>query len=347
MFKTITYEQEEEWNNAITLCSRFDFYHTWDYHNLSRENNEGNPLLFCFKDEIDFIYFPVMLREIPTTDGYYDFTSVYGYAGPLFSETITAEKIQIFVDEVKSYCLKHKIVAGFSRLHPLFDQLGVLSNLGEVVNNSETVCIDLTLTLQEQRKDYRKSNKSEINQLRKKASIIWSSKDDEAIAEFRKIYDANMRRVAATDYYFFDDVYYNNFLNSNAYRAELLFVEMEGKKVAAAIFVFSGDIIQYHLAGTDVDYLRVAPIKYLLDEIRIYGTEQGYKFLHLGGGTSANEEDPLLRFKRGFSKSMKQFTTFKSIFDDEMYVTLSEKCTESEVDFDLNYFPLYRKCLKN
>lgn len=347
MFTIIVSEQKEEWNNAIALSNRYDFYHTWDYHQLSKQNNEGNPILFLLKQGEDFICLPVLLREIPSVKGYYDFTSVYGYAGPLFSETITDALSTIFAKNVREYCLNNNIIAGFSRLHPLFSQDHIISKLGDIINNSETVCIDLSLTLQEQRKDYRKSNKSEINQLRKKATIIWSSKDDQAIAAFRKIYDENMRRVSAKAYYFFDDAYYKKFLNSNSYRAELLFVEIEGKKVATAIFVFSGDIIQYHLAGTDQDYLRVAPIKYLLDEMRIYGTEQGYKYLHLGGGTSSNPEDPLLRFKRGFSKNMTQFTTFKSIFNEKVYTDLSKTCADENKDFDSNYFPLYRNCLKN
>jgi len=344
MFKVIDINNKVEWDGSLEGISNYDFYHTWDYNNTSFNNGEGIPILCVYKNDKGKIVFPILKRPI-TIEGIndkYDFTSVYGYAGPLSSSNINEELINSFTKEFKKYCTDNNIISGFSRLHPLIEQENILNAIGNIDSNNKTVVIDLKLTLQEQRKNYRKSNKSEINQLRRRANIIWSDKSYEDIKAFIDIYNANMKRVDAKDYYYFDESYYNNFLNASGYDAQLLFVEIDGVKVAGAIFVFCDNIIQYHLAGTHEDFLRLAPIKLLLDEIRLLGTEKGYTYLHLGGGTSRSEEDPLFKFKRGFSKTFLDFKIFKSIFDQKVYDSLTDIVRAKTTNFDENFFPLYR-----
>lgn len=344
MFRTINIDNKEGWDQSLNNVSSYDFYHTWDYNNTSYLNEEGIPVLCVYETSNGKIVFPILKRPviIEGEDNIYDFTSVYGYAGPLSSNQIPQELIDDFANEFKKYCLDNNIIAGFSRLHPLIAQENILKSLGSVENNSKTVTIDLSQTLEEQRKHYRKSNKSEINQLRKKASIIWSDKSQEDIKTFIEIYNANMRRVNATDYYYFNQEYYSNFFNASAYNAQLLFVEIDGQKVAGAIFVFCDNIIQYHLAGTHEDFMRVAPIKLLLDEVRLYGTKNGYSHLYLGGGSSRSEDDPLFKFKRGFSKVFLDFKIFKTVLDQDKYDKLTKLVRDKATNFDDKYFPLYR-----
>lgn len=345
MFKTISLKERQEWENALIGIGDYDFYHTWTYNNTSFNNNEGSPILCVYETDGEKIVFPILKRAI-TIEGagndLFDFTSVYGYAGPIASAAVNEELIKEFCVAFKAYCLQNNIISGFSRLHPLLNQEQILKPLGTIVNNSKTVTIDLKQTLEEQRKHYRKSNKSEINQLRRKASIIWSDKSKDDINTFIDIYNANMKRVNAKEYYYFNEEYYNDFFNGSEYDAQLLFIEIDGVKVAGAIFVFCNNTIQYHLAGTREEFLRIAPVKLLLDEIRLYGTEKGYSHFHLGGGTSRSEEDPLFKFKRGFSKIFLDFTIFKSILNQEKYDILSEIIRSKLTNFDENFFPLYR-----
>ncbi len=347
MFKAISINNKEAWDTSLKGIQFYDFYHTWDYNNTTFKNKEGTPILCVFENDQGKIIFPILKRpiDIEPGEGYYDFTSVYGYAGPLCSQAISDNVIMSFTQEFKIFCNSQNILSGFSRLHPLLDQDTLLESIGTTMMNSKTVTIDLKQTLQEQRKHYRKSNKSEINQLRRSANIVWSDKSLDDIQSFMEIYNSNMKRVNAKDYYFFNEDYYTNFFNGDGYDAQLLFVEIEGSKVAGAIFVFCGETIQYHLAGTQEEYLRVAPIKLLLDEIRLLGTEKGYKHLHLGGGTSRSEDDPLFKFKRGFSKIFVDFKIFKAIFNQEKYDELSNAIRSKSTNFDENFFPLYRNSI--
>ena len=348
MFTVISISQKDKWEDSLKDLTTKDFYHSWDFNNTSFKNGEGQPSLFVYQDDLEKIVFPIIIRPIEVdgcNDALYDFTSVYGYAGPLYTSQVSEKSINAFAQEFKAYCIDNNIISGFSRLHPLYKQETILASLGVIEQNSKTVTIDLSQTLEEQRKHYRKSNKSEINQLRRKSTILWSDKSPEDISEFIKIYNANMKRVNAKDYYFFSESYYHDFFNSTGYDAQLLFVEIDGVKVAGAIFVFCDTIIQYHLAGTHEDYLRVAPIKLLLDEMRLYGTENGYSHLHLGGGTSRSEEDPLFKFKRGFSKIFLDFKIFKAVIDQEQYEVLSDMIRKKATNFDENFFPAYRNSL--
>lgn len=345
MFKVLNIQDKEQWKSLVTQCDQYDFYHTWDYHKLSKDNNEGEPELITLKHDNTIIALPLLKRIIVDTSGIpkgFDYTSGYGYVGPIFKGKITQEIIIIFKKLFTEYCKNNNIISAFSRLHPTIEQGFLLREIGEVEKNSVTIQVDLTQTLEEQKKHYRKSNKSEINKLRKTSKVIWSEHSEEDINEFIDIYEETMKRVNANERYFFNKNYYNNLFRSTDYKTQLVFVEIDGIRIAGALFVFCKNIIQYHLAGTRTNYMKITPMKLLLDEIRLYGTEKGYKTLHLGGGSSSSEQDPLYRFKRGFSKIECDFNTFKFIVDKEEYTKLSLDLVREEDKMKSNFFPLYR-----
>lgn len=345
MFKVLKIEDKQEWKDLVTQCNEYDFYHTWDYHMLSKDNGEGEPELFTLVQDESIIALPLLKREIKDKSGAvigFDYTSAYGYVGPIFKGKITDPLLELFKQKFKQYCLDNNIVSVFSRLHPTIEQNELLNQIGNVENTSVTIQIDLTQTLVEQKRHYRKSNKSEINKLRKICTVEWSDNTEEDLNAFIDIYEETMLRVNAHDRYFFDKKYYENLFNATDYKTQLVFAKLDGVRIAAVLFVFCKNIIQYHLAGTRVEHMKLTPMKLLLDELRLYGTEKGYKTMHLGGGLSSSEEDPLYRFKKGFSKIHCQFNTFKYIIDVDRYDQLSEALISDSEKLKSNYFPLYR-----
>lgn len=345
MLKIIDISQKEQWKKYVSQCDDFDFYHTWDYHKISKDNNEGEPELIVKQGEDYLIVFPFLKRKVTNLNGEiiaYDYTSAYGYVGPIFKGKITEQHCLSFRSQFQEHCNNNNIISVFSRLHPTIHQGFLLNKIGDVIKNSNTIQIDLKQSLEEQRKHYRKSNKSEINKLRKNSKVIWSDHKEEDIEEFIEIYEETMKRVNANERYFFSKDYYFSLFKCDDFKTQLIFVEMEGLRIAAALFVFSKNIIQYHLAGTRNDYMKITPMKLLLDEIRLYGTEKGYNCFHLGGGTTSSEQDPLFRFKRGFSKIQCEFNTFNYVVNEEIYYKLTEKLISNKRLLDSNFFPLYR-----
>lgn len=192
------------------------------------------------------------------------------------------------------------------------------------------------LSADEQRKAYRKSLKSELNQLRKKGVVVVETTDKQDIDAFIDIYYETMDRVNATSNYYFSRDYFYNFLENEIFDSKLLVAKKENKVIAGAIFTLTDKIMQYHLAGTSEEFIRETPMKLILDEARLNGNESSAINLHLGGGVGGSSEDSLFKFKSGFSKDFKQFSIWKLIVNPQIYDELSANKTNT------SYFPKYR-----
>lgn len=325
----------EKWSEIIKQATIYDFHHTAYFHKI--DTNFVSKLLL-FSDRDNFIALPIVIRPIEGTD-YFDITSVYGYAGPVYSfveNYETSELIAFFRKNFLDFCKEQNIISVFSRLHPLIEQINTIENLGEIVNLNKTVAIDLTKSAEEQRKEYRKSLKSELNQLRRKEIVVREATTKEEVDAFIAIYYETMDRVEATANYYFSKEYFYEFLNNQDFDAKLLIAVKNDKVIAGAIFTLTDKIMQYHLAGTTEEYIRETPMKLILDEARLYGNGTSAENLHLGGGVGGHDDDSLFRFKSGFSKDFKQFSVWKYVVNQAVYDELSK---DKEVS---DFFPLYR-----
>lgn len=329
---------DNRWSEIVNKCSNFDFYHTQSYHKLEAHR----PVLFSLEIEETLIALPLIIRTIEETDAF-DCTSSYGYCGPI-SNLATAEipqaHLDLFKKELLTYFEKNNIVTAFSRLHPLIDSERFFTSFGTIRALNKTVAIDLHLSPEEQRKQYRKSNKSELNQLRKKGYEVVVAQSEDEIDAFIAIYIETMYRVAAAPMYFFERDYFYNFLNSPDFRSKLLVAKFEGKIIAGAIFTSANGIMQYHLAGTTEAFIKVTPMKLILDEARLLGNELCLDYLHLGGGVGGSDEDPLFRFKSGFSNFYCQYEVWQLIVDQAKYDELVE--SKGLKNQESSFFPLYR-----
>lgn len=329
------------WDKSLLGSKQYDFYHTSCYHLLEKT---GTPYLFVAKSHNDFIALPLILRKIEDTP-YWDCTSAYGYCGPVSNldfQDIPEELFSYFRTQLNQYFRDNNIISAFSRLHPLIIGDGVFLDMGEVKAINQTVAISLKLSPEEQRMQYRKSNKSEINQLRGKKGFEIKIADSEAeIRKFTEIYQETMTRVEARENYFFDFDYFNSFLNNNCFSSKLLLAMKDGALTAGAIFTITNNIMQYHLAGTTEKYIRDTPMKLIIDHARILGNELKLEYLHLGGGVGGSDEDPLFKFKSGFSDKRCVYRVWQYIADEEKYKEVCElKIGNKRVNG--NYFPLYR-----
>ncbi|MEO4006317.1 MULTISPECIES: GNAT family N-acetyltransferase [unclassified Flavobacterium] len=329
--------EDFEWKNIVSKSKQYDFYHTQSYHLLAKENH---PVLCVAYFNDDFIALPLIIRDIVGTP-YKDCTSVYGYCGPISSmdfNKIPDEIIQSFQNKLLVFFKENNIITAFSRLHPLIANEKLFDGFGIVKDINKTIAIDLRLSLDEQRKQYRKSNKSELNQLRRKGFQVIESQNKSDVDTFVSIYQETMRRVEASESYFFDKDYFYDFLNNSCFENKLLLAKKDNIITAGAIFTITDKIMQYHLAGTTEAYIKETPMKLILDEARLLGNDLGVDFLHLGGGVGGSDEDSLFRFKSGFSDYRCNYKVWQFIVDPEKYDELVKNCKVVRT----NFFPLYR-----
>ncbi|WP_439151238.1 peptidoglycan bridge formation glycyltransferase FemA/FemB family protein [Winogradskyella sp.] len=326
---------KSEWAKALAEVNNYDFYHTYDYHEISCSENES-PIMLQYETKGITILLPLVLRSIPNTK-YFDFTSVYGYAGPLSntSELEIAERTK-FQESLNEYLISKNIVSVFSRLHPYIEQNQILDGLGEVVELGAVVNIDVTLPLDESRRAYSKSNKNQINKLRRQCEVV-KAETKEDIIDFISIYYENMKRLNADDHYYFDESYFLKFMEITDFETDILMVKDNEtqKYIAGSMFIKTKDIVQFHLSGTRTDFLRLKPSKLFLDEMRIQAHNQGYKFFNLGGGLGS-EKDTLFEFKASFSKDFRAFKIWKYVVNEDVYSDLSKDKSNTD------YFPKYR-----
>ncbi len=326
------------WNEIVKQAAIYDFYHTSYYHKI---DNDHTSVLLLFSKGESFIALPLVLRNIPDTS-LFDMTSVYGYAGPVsrIAPADHDELLRFFKERFVQYCLDNRVVSVFSRLHPLIDQKFILEGLGEILDLNKTVSIDLTAAADEQRAGYRKSLKSDLNQLRRTAITVYETKAREEINRFIDIYYETMHRVQASANYYFSKEYFYDFLSTEAFASKLLLAKSDNQVIAGAIFTYTDKIMQYHLAGTTEAFIKQTPMKLILDEARMMANAMGLHHLHLGGGVAGRDDDSLFRFKSGFSKNFKQFSVWQYIADQAAYGDLV--AAKAGTGRSSNFFPLYR-----
>jgi len=335
MIEVIT--NRDEWNSLINEVDSYDFYSTYDYHMISNENGE-KPIMLKYTQEETVIGLPLLIREIEGTT-YFDATSVYGYAGPISKNMTEDFDNQKFEKSLNDFFESNQIVAVFSRLNPFIpNQDIILKNIGQIIVKGDVVTIDLTKELEMQRQQYQRRIKSHINKARKICTVK-KAETKKDITNFINLYYENMERVEAKKSYFFSEDYFYEFAQNDHSEIDILLASLNetNEVISGAMFIKTKDIIQYHLSGTKTEYLYTSALKLLIDEMRIYGTEENYRVFNLGGGLKS-QEDSLLRFKKSFSKQLDKFSVWQHIVNDEVYKDLEKQKHNGNPDF----FPSYR-----
>ncbi|PRY48302.1 acetyltransferase (GNAT) family protein [Arcticibacter pallidicorallinus] len=296
--RVITMDQKCEWKDVISRSIQYDFYHTWYYHSLDRS---GEPILIIYELEGDFISFPFVIRSKNSSDRY--LSSVYGYTGPLSNKNFQDWDIDVLKDfdrEFLEFLKAGEFSTVTARLHPFMDQVLLLENLGGEFKEGKSVAIDLSTSIEQQRKGYQEGHRRDIEKLRRKGYYLKEGSPED-IDSFISIYWENMKRIGADEVYLFDTQYFVDFMASDDFDVKLFFVIADGQPVCASLVTLTDGIIQGYLIGTRQEYLAESPAKFLLDQVTVIGRNLGMKYFNLGGGLNF-DEDKLFHWKSGFSR---------------------------------------------
>lgn len=329
----IEISSQDGWKSALAKVPRHDCYHSWEFHQISSKNGEGTPIMFDVRLSSGGILFPLLARAIEGSS-FKDLTSVYGYPSPLFYGEIQEAEIPSFWDALISHLYQQKYVSLFSRSHPILTSrlLGEehLQRCGRVV----LICLETSE--QEQLDAYRAGHKACLKKLHKIGARCTHNNSEESLEGLIKNYEATMRSLAASPYYFFPKDYYRALLDAKDFETRIYSCTLEGSIMCSGMFIFCGDFVQYHLSGAAAEFRNLAPTKLMLDTVRQDAARLGYKYFCLGGG-HGGKEDSLFNFKSGFSPFTKDFHLIRKIINHEEYQRLSEN-----TPVDTGFFPRYR-----
>jgi len=339
-YRLVTVQERDLWNQYVHSCKMYDFYHTWYYHSLEKS---GEAVLFVYQQGDLFIVFPLLKRGISKSE-YTDFTSVYGYAGPISNisfDEMGKDTMEGFKNAFLKFLNEEKNVSVFCRLHPIINHDLLVEKFGSLVDNGKTIAIDLTGSLEEQRSKYRRQFRAKIRQLRDKGYYLKIAENNDEVKAFVRIYNENMARVKAESYYYFNESYFFNMLNSADFESSVLLLYYGDEITSGAFVTFSNNIMQFHLAATNNKYLHDGPMKLLIDEATIIGRDRNMYYLHLGGGVGGNE-DSLFEFKAGFSDKVLNFKTWRFVSNPEVYNQLV-RARWGNKTIESDFFPVYRE----
>ncbi|MER3376655.1 MAG: GNAT family N-acetyltransferase [Allomuricauda sp.] len=343
-------QDRNAWTQVIDQCEQADFYHTYDYHQISKKTGES-PILIQYEKGDAFIALPLLVRDIEGST-LKDATSVYGYAGPVGKNIGPDFKNEQFRKQLNEFLKDNQIVSVFSRLHPFITkQDAILRGIGKIVPHGNVVNIDLTQSLEQQKQQYNRRLRTYINKEAKEYDII-DGVQEKYVDEFIGTYCENMKRLHAKPNYFFGKQYFYKLLGSGRIHAELLVAQHKksGDFAGGAIFTKNNGTVQYHLSGVKSEYFHLNPIKLLIDHVQKKCTEEGCVNFNLGGGLNGQDDDSLFYFKSGFSKDFRKFCTWQHIVDDTQYEKLlkqKEVQNATEINKNSCFFPLYRQDFTN
>ncbi|MCI9174002.1 MAG: peptidoglycan bridge formation glycyltransferase FemA/FemB family protein [Lachnospiraceae bacterium] len=336
----IPIEKKEKWNSTIKSFRNWDIYYLNEYACSLQLHGDGQPVLIYHEQNGGKLCYVMMQEDIakclPLSSYlehgmYYDWTTPYGYGGPLAEGNITAEWVENFIRELSEWCRNHKIISQFFRFHPLMQNQKVIENVCDIVYMKKTVYMD-TADKEIIFKNMTPNNRNMVRKALKHGIGIVRDKG-ERIREFQKIYEATMRNNEAEDYYYFEREYFE-YLNHHMKEYIIYFYAVyQGMPVSASIFFYNKKYMHYHLSGTLPEYRKLASANLLLSEAANWAAEQGIKEFHLGGGVGI--EDSLLKFKKHFNRNgLLDFCIGRNIFDPEVFDDLVSLRREKDQNFD-------------
>jgi hypothetical protein len=340
--------EETLWKSALRSFDDYDFYHTYEYHSLLTAGCGDEACLFLHEGANTIIAMPLLIRRgrIGGID-YVDATSVYGYPGPVIAgDRDSKAEVAAFQSSLGAALAERGIVSAFSRLHPMLLNDHVLHGLGHCDAVGKTVSIDLREPDEVQWRRYRSNHRRNIVKLQKQGVTGELSARPEDLAAFRELYAQTMDRLDAAASYRFSDEYFEKLMRAMEFDMHLFVCRQGSKVICGGLFSSCNGMIQYHLGGTDADYLRSAPSKLLFDSVRKWGNSNNMRSFHLGGGVGS-EKDSLFRFKQGFSDIQHEFRVWKWVVDRNAYNSLTALHQGNDASMDSgptdnDFFPAYR-----
>lgn len=342
---------EKEWKEILEANSFDDIYYQYEFARSLELHGDGVPLLICYQAKSVQLFYVVMKRDISADlhfKGYlkvgelFDLETPYGYGGPIVRGEFSLEDQENFKKELESYCSEHGIVSQFVRFYPLLDNWNYPNIFDEIKRLKDTVFINT----EDEDIIFKNMDSKNRNMVRKavknQVSIIWDK--GERLEDFIRIYEHTMKMHNADEYYTFERDYFEYLIEHMNDNICFFYAIYEKQIISASMFLFSKDILHYHLSGTEPEFRHLAAANLLLYEAAIWAARSNIPRFHLGGGMSKG--DSLFGFKKQFNKTGQlPFVIGKTVFMPAKYealLNIREK-TDETFDRDNNFFIQYRK----
>ena len=328
-----------KWNELVKSFENWDVYYLFEYAHSFYLHGDGEPLLISYQDQESRFCYVVMKSDIadcPLFKGIlekgkcYDFSTPYGYGGPLSDGKITTNSQLKFKAEIIEYARENNIVSQFVRFHPLLNNFDLLNEVIETRYMRDTIYIDTS----DSQLIMDNMDSKNRNMVRKaiKSGVEIVVKDITKYGEFIDMYEETMKNNDADDYYIFKEEYFKDLVSLKD-NACIFYAMLDGKPISASIMYYNEKFMHYHLSGTHFEYRKYSPGNLLLYQAGVWASKRGISAFHLGGGMSP--DDSLFGFKKQFNKNGRlPFYIGRTIFDEKAKEELLNYRKKADQNFD-------------
>ena len=242
--------------------------------------------------------------------------SPYGYGGPV-CDSDEPDFLRAAWQAHSRWCREHRVLAEFCRFHP--EAANQSRSCAEVRFNRQTVSVDLLGV--EPMRPYNEQARRKIRRAEAQGAQVRWSREATDLLSFAPFYRQAMTSMQAAPSYLFGDAYFEAM--AGVPEVQLCIVELQGQWASAGLYLQGVQVIEYHL-GASTPAGHAAGTAYLLQHAAaLLGRSLGLRSLYLGGGTGTEEDNPLLFYKKSFSKRLLPFYTGQAIHDPDAYWSLA------------------------
>lgn len=327
----------EDWDALVTRLGGADTYLLAAYHEASAllEPSGSRPVFLHVTSTDGEVALPLLLRPLPGGDGW-DATSAYGYGGPVSDSALDAAALG---RELDGWARDNHVVTTFLRLHPLLDTSRLVPPSADLAELGATVAWQIApghdLVARMHPHHRRAARRAAHAGLR-----VTVDPEPGSLDEFRKLYEATMRRQDADPFFFFPDAYWDTLL---AHRATLRPALVEGRlddELVASLLCFVAEPwLHYHLGGSTDIARRIGATNHCFLTAAEWAQARGMTDFHLGGGIGGSSESSLFVFKDRFDPAGRRlpFRVAKLVHDQARYRELAG------TDSTAGFFPPWRR----
>jgi len=347
-YEVIGLDDAEAWDAALLPHGPLglDVYFTAGYHRSHCLEAPEEARLFRFRRDGNQFLYAFRLREIrkigdaPVAGGFRDIESVYGFTGPLATTpdpSFLAEAWAAF----ETWALEQRVVAEFVRFNPLLENTRFAPPSMTCERVRDHVVLDAGVDPERTWRDvYSKKNRNMIRKAGREGLTVTFGELEGHVASFTRLYRETMDRNRAAAEYYFDS---RHFQALSAGVSTRVCVARKGEQeLALSLFLIGPDWMHYHLSACSVEGLRLAANNLILHSAALETHRLGLRFLHLGGGRTGSPDDPLLRFKAGFSPQRRPVMIGRRVHLREPYEEFCARRREQHPSVPTGFFLAYR-----
>lgn len=302
-----------------------DVYFTPEY-GLACEFSDNSIWELCKYKDLIYVYLkrPIICDNIT----YYDLLTPYGYSGYYYENPQTfKEFIPLFREKAQEKNYVTEVLRQNPYLNININGYDIITSkliYAVKVNNFDNYFKNILSS--KKRNMYNKALKNNF-------SFELISLEEGILQEkFISLYNENMQKVNASDYYYFNYNYFNSLEKiDNSY---LALCKDKYNNIIGSLIIYSyNNNVHYHLSCNNnssnciTDFLLINVIKELCMK----------KLFVLGGGLKEN--DSLSKFKKKLSNNEFKYIIYKNILNEDVYEKLKNKLCKSKESV---HFPIYR-----